>query len=129
LIALLALYIGFKALRISERVEKDAKLERQRAEQHDRLIWMQTILNHVDPLAALRAAEDERAYVEKQRWMQTCLARGGLRDDLPITKALTEREFAEPWEGMIELRDEAREELFRKLDHVSDRVYAGEKLT
>ena len=101
LIALLAVYIGWKALRISERVEKDAKLERKRADERDRLMWMHTILNHVDPLAALRAADDQRAYDEKQRWMQTCLARGGLRDDLPITRALTEREFAEPWEGMI----------------------------
>lgn len=60
--------------------------------------------------------------------MLTCLAAGALRGALPITQAVAERPFSEPWAGMDELRELARQELHEKLEHSSDRLYAGKRI-
>jgi hypothetical protein len=128
LIGAVALFVAWKALKISERVERDSRRERERSDDRQRLMWMQTLLNELTPVTEARAANSERDYGDRQRWMLTCLAAGALRDALPITQAVAERPFSEPWAGMDELREQARQELHEKLGQSGDRLYAGERI-
>jgi len=112
-------WVGWNALRVSQRVQADSALERARADARDRLIWMQTLLNAVPGVPDARAAQNREVYEDLQRWMLTALATAGLRDALPKATMLAIRPFDDPWAGMIELRDLARDELHRALEHES----------
>jgi hypothetical protein len=128
LIALWALKIGRDALKVSERVEQDARSERERADHRDRLMWMQTLLNELRPVQEAMAAPHETEYHNRQRWMKTCLATAGLRDRLPATVAVSERPYSDGWPGMVADVDKAWTELHDALEHEADRAYAGQRL-
>ena len=127
LIALWAVHIGRAALRVSERALADANRQRQRADQRERLQWMQTLLNELQPLQQARAANDDRIYRDRQRWIRTALAVSGLRAELPATVALSNRPHEEGWAGMVDTVDKAWEEIHDALGVAADRAYAGQR--
>ena len=92
------------------------------------MMWMHTVLNDLTPLQEAMAAPHETVYLDRQKWMRTGLAVGGLRKRLPKTAALADRPFSDGWPGMVEAVDEAREEIHDALDAAASRAYAGEVL-
>src|SRR4051794_24513550 len=78
-IGAIALGVAWRSLTISAQVVRDSRRERERADERERLMWMQTLLNELKPIENARAANNEREYVDRQRWMRTCLATGALR--------------------------------------------------
>lgn len=127
LVGAVALFVGWKALRISHLVQQDSRRERERADARERLMWMQTLLNELDPLTQARAAEDRQKYEDRQRWMLTALSAGALRETLPTVRSLAERPFGS-WSGFDDFRERARQELHRAIEHSAARLYAGERL-
>jgi hypothetical protein len=117
--------IGLKALWVSERVQSDATRQRDRTRAYERMMQTHTALNELEPLLKLRHELEETQYREKQQWLRTMLTTAGLRDQLPITKGLSERDIVAPEDEMIRLVQEAREELLRELDHQAASFYAG----
>ena len=109
-------------------MSRDSKRELERSDDRQRLMWMQTLLNTLDPLVQARANDNDTSYLDQQRWMLSSLAAGGLRDSLPTTQALARRPFSDGWAGMIEAADDARRELHRQLEFAGDRFYARERL-
>jgi hypothetical protein len=127
-VALVALYVAWEALKISRQIQQDEIQERERADDRQRLMWMQTLLNSLTPVTDARAANNEREYTDGQRWMLSCLAAGSLRNELPLTQTFAQRPFSEPWAGMDAMREQARLELHEKLEYAGDRLYAGERI-
>jgi ABC-type nickel/cobalt efflux system permease component RcnA len=125
IVALVALWVAWRALRLSQMVGDNAAREHKRELDHARLMWMQTLLNEVQPTLNARAADEQKVYEDRQRWMLTCLATAGLRRTLPATQELAERPFSEPWKGMVELADRARAELHNALEHAAEKAYEG----
>lgn len=125
IIGVVALYVGWRALRISRDVRRDAASERERADLRDLLMWMQTLLNAAPGIVDARFGDNEDLYEDRQRCMLTALATAGLRDRLPETRALAERPFSELYgPGIVELSNPARHELHDALEYVGDRAYA-----
>ena len=112
LVAAWAAWIGYKAFKLSAQVQREAVEQRNRADARDRLMWMHTVLNDLTPLQEAMGAPHETVYLDRQRWMRTGLAVGGLRKRLPKTAALSERPFSEGWTGMVEAVEEARQEIY-----------------
>jgi hypothetical protein len=80
-------------------------------------MWLQTTLNQFEPIQEARAADEERAYIDRQRWLRTCLTRlGPIGDTLTATKALAGRPYEAGWAGMIDSVTEAWEEVHAALD-------------
>lgn len=101
LVAAWAGWIGYRALRISDEMQKTSTRQQDRADARDRLMWMHTVLNDLTPLQEAMAAPHETAYNDRQRWMRTGLAVGALRPLLPKTAALADRPFSDGWNGMV----------------------------
>ena len=127
-LAVFAVLVGAKALRVSERVERDSVRERDRADDRQRLMWLQTLLNELVPLQEEELRPHERGYLDRQRWIRTCLAVGGLRYRLPETAALSDRPFVGGSQDVVDAVDRAWQEIHHVLEVEADRAYAGERL-
>jgi hypothetical protein len=91
-----------------------------RTDAHDQLIWLQTALNQFERIQQARAADEERAYIDHQRWLRTCLTRlGPTGDTLTATSALAGRPYDAGWAGMVEAVTEAWEEVHAALDEAA----------
>ena len=85
-----ALWVAWRALVISNDVQASATRERELSDLRQRLMWMQTLLNEVEPLWIARRDMKEFEFENRQRWMLTVLASGALRDVLPHTRKMAE---------------------------------------
>ena len=128
IVAALAIWIAYLALAISRRVQQDAQHERDRDDDHERLRWIEGLLEHVrrlqDAQAALRADE----FRDLQMAMRASLAIGGLRRRLPVTVILSERPFSESaangktgWPPFLLTVDAVRDELFDAASAIAER--------
>ncbi|MFL5962596.1 MAG: hypothetical protein ACJ757_06855 [Gaiellaceae bacterium] len=127
-LAVYGLVISRNSLSISEKMLRDADGQRDRQEAHDRLMWLQTALNGLEPVQNYAAATNEIKYTDAQRWLRTALSVAGLREQLPLTLALTERPLSQGWAGVVEQVDGARREIYAVLEYESDRAYALTRL-
>jgi hypothetical protein len=128
LLAVIALWVGWRALGISREVQNDATSERQRADSRHQLMWMHTALNELKKLQNAASATNAIDYADSQLWLRTSIAVGGVRSRLPETVALSERPLSDGWPGMVEAVDRAREELHAAIAEDAPRAYANEIL-
>lgn len=129
MIAAGALSIGLKALRVSERVQMEATLQRDRMLAYDRMMQTHTALNEVGPLLAARQSSDGEAYRERQQWLRTMLTVAGLRGRLPFTESLSACDIVASEDEIARLIRQARDELIEELEHQADRFYGFERLS
>jgi len=129
IVAALATWIAYLALAVSRRAQQDAQHERDRDDAHERLKWIEGLLEHVrrlqDAQAALRAEE----FRDLQVAMRASLAIGGLRRLLPVTVILSERPFSEAaangepgWPQFLLTVEAVRDELFDAASAIGERT-------
>jgi type II secretory pathway component PulF len=121
-----ALGVGWKALRISQEVQREADDQRKRSEDYDLLMQLQTLLNAVPTIQD--GVSNRSRFEDRQRWMLTLLAASGLRNELPETRALAEFPFDGVWDELVELAECARLEIHGMLEQAGDRAYARRHL-
>jgi hypothetical protein len=129
-IALLALFVAWRAFVISRDALQRSERESTRAGNRERLMWMHTALNQLQPLQEHALAPHENVYVDLHEWLKTCLVVAGARERLPMTAALAQRPLPQvsEREAMIEVVEQARKELLQALQQDGGRAYAGERL-
>ena len=127
-----ATYIGVQALKVSKRVEEDAKRARAWDEARLRLERMHELRDVVGPLVDARFGERQSEYnfVWRQQWIRTLLAMaGGARNELVGMVALSEVKFdSVDRESLNEMAEDARHELLRALEQEGDRANALRQL-
>ena len=120
-----AVWIGIRALRVSERTQKEAAREHERADARQRLMYLHDVLIALDKLDPNAREPD---YASNRQWLRTMLALSGGRNRLPQTAALSDVTYLELHTHAVRLRtEEARQEVLLELEYRADRAYAGEK--
>ncbi len=119
IVAAVATWIAYLAIAISRRAQQDAQYERDRADAHASLRWIEGLLELLRLLQGAQAASRAEEFRDLQMALRASLAIGGLRRRLPVTAILSERQFSEAaasgkpgWQPFLLTVEAVRDELF-----------------
>jgi hypothetical protein len=131
-VAAVATWIAYLALVVSRGAQQDARHERDRADAHERLRWIEALLEHLRRLQDAQASSRAEEFRDLQMAMRASLAIGGLRRQLPVTAILSERPFSEAaargkpgWQPFLLTVEAVRDELFDAASAIGDSVSRG----
>jgi hypothetical protein len=122
-----ATYIGYLALTVSRQMRQDAHFERDRADVHDQLKWINTLVVEVRRLQGAQGAPHPDDFHDIQMSMRVALAVAALRSRLPVTTILSERAFDADaangmpgWQPFLQTIEAALTELTRVASAIAD---------